>query len=55
MHTWHHAKHCLEKYLYGVNCGISLSVWDFLLDGILTDLERLSWALQLRKIPLIAL
>lgn len=30
MHTWHHARHWPERYRYGVNFGISLSVWDFL-------------------------
>lgn len=30
MHTWHHAKHWPERYRYGVNFGVSLSVWDFL-------------------------
>lgn len=29
MHIWHHAKH-LPKGRYGVNFGISLSVWDYL-------------------------
>lgn len=30
MHVWHHAKEWPEKYPYGVNFGISLSLWDFL-------------------------
>ncbi len=30
MHTWHHAKQWPDKFHYGVNFGISLSVWDFL-------------------------
>lgn len=30
MHIWHHAKHLPETYPYGVNFGISLSVWDYL-------------------------
>ena len=30
MHAWHHAKHWPEEYRYGVNFGISLSIWDFL-------------------------
>ena len=30
MHIWHHAKEWPEKYPYGVNFGISLSLWDFL-------------------------
>jgi sterol desaturase/sphingolipid hydroxylase (fatty acid hydroxylase superfamily) len=30
MHTWHHARHWPERYRYGVNFGISLSIWDFL-------------------------
>ena len=29
MHTWHHAKQWPAKFPYGVNFGISLSVWDF--------------------------
>ena len=29
MHIWHHAKH-LPKGSYGVNYGISLSIWDYL-------------------------
>ena len=30
MHTWHHARDWPDKYPYGVNFGISLSLWDFL-------------------------
>lgn len=30
MHTWHHAKKCPSRFKYGVNFGISLSIWDFL-------------------------
>lgn len=30
MHTWHHAQDWPDNYKYGVNFGISLSVWDFL-------------------------
>lgn len=30
MHTWHHARQLPEKYRYGVNYGISLSLWDHL-------------------------
>jgi sterol desaturase/sphingolipid hydroxylase (fatty acid hydroxylase superfamily) len=30
MHIWHHAKHLPEKWRYGVNYGISLSLWDYL-------------------------
>ena len=30
MHTWHHAKQWPENNRYGVNFGISLSVWDFI-------------------------
>lgn len=30
MHIWHHAKEWPDKYPYGVNFGISLSLWDFL-------------------------
>jgi sterol desaturase/sphingolipid hydroxylase (fatty acid hydroxylase superfamily) len=30
MHIWHHAKDLPEKYPYGVNFGISLSLWDYL-------------------------
>lgn len=29
MHTWHHARHIPEEYKYGVNYGISLSLWDY--------------------------
>lgn len=30
MHTWHHAKSFPEAHRYGVNFGISLSLWDYL-------------------------
>ncbi|MFN0276310.1 MAG: sterol desaturase family protein [Chitinophagales bacterium] len=30
MHIWHHAKHIPSRYRYGVNFGLSLSVWDYL-------------------------
>ena len=30
MHIWHHAKDLPFKHRYGVNFGISLSIWDFL-------------------------
>lgn len=30
MHLWHHAKHLPAERNYGVNYGISLSVWDYL-------------------------
>lgn len=30
MHIWHHAKHLPRGYRYGVNFGISLSLWDYL-------------------------
>ena len=30
MHTWHHALDWPDHYPYGVNFGISLSIWDFL-------------------------
>jgi sterol desaturase/sphingolipid hydroxylase (fatty acid hydroxylase superfamily) len=30
MHIWHHAKELPEEYPYGVNYGISLSLWDYL-------------------------
>jgi sterol desaturase/sphingolipid hydroxylase (fatty acid hydroxylase superfamily) len=30
MHIWHHAKHIPYRYRYGVNYGISLSVWDYI-------------------------
>ena len=29
MHLWHHAHH-LPKNSYGVNFGLSLSIWDYL-------------------------
>lgn len=30
MHIWHHAKQLPENHQYGVNFGISLSLWDYL-------------------------
>lgn len=30
MHIWHHAKHLPEQFPYGVNFGISLSIWDYI-------------------------
>jgi sterol desaturase/sphingolipid hydroxylase (fatty acid hydroxylase superfamily) len=30
MHTWHHAKAYPSQYRYGINFGISLSLWDYL-------------------------
>lgn len=30
MHKWHHVKEFPDKYPYGINFGISLSVWDYL-------------------------
>lgn len=30
MHIWHHAKDLPEKHKYGVNYGISLSIWDYI-------------------------
>jgi len=30
MHIWHHAKALPKDYKYGVNFGISLSIWDYL-------------------------
>jgi sterol desaturase/sphingolipid hydroxylase (fatty acid hydroxylase superfamily) len=30
MHIWHHAKQLPEDRRYGVNFGISLSIWDYL-------------------------
>ena len=30
MHIWHHAESLPKKYRYGVNFGISLSLWDYL-------------------------
>lgn len=30
MHTWHHAKHLPKGKGYGVNFGLSLSLWDYL-------------------------
>ncbi|MEQ9261723.1 MAG: sterol desaturase family protein [Owenweeksia sp.] len=29
MHIWHHARELPEKHRYGVNFGLSLSVWDY--------------------------
>jgi sterol desaturase/sphingolipid hydroxylase (fatty acid hydroxylase superfamily) len=30
MHIWHHAKELPETTKYGVNYGITLSLWDYL-------------------------
>ncbi|MBC8047868.1 MAG: sterol desaturase family protein [Fimbriimonadaceae bacterium] len=30
MHIWHHAKKYPEQYKYGINFGLSLSIWDYL-------------------------
>jgi sterol desaturase/sphingolipid hydroxylase (fatty acid hydroxylase superfamily) len=30
MHIWHHAKKLPPQHRYGMNYGISLSVWDYL-------------------------
>jgi sterol desaturase/sphingolipid hydroxylase (fatty acid hydroxylase superfamily) len=30
MHIWHHAKHMPSKHPYGINFGITLSIWDYL-------------------------
>lgn len=30
MHTWHHAKQYPSNFRYGINYGLSLSVWDYL-------------------------
>lgn len=30
MHIWHHAKHLPEGIKYGVNFGLTLSIWDYL-------------------------
>jgi sterol desaturase/sphingolipid hydroxylase (fatty acid hydroxylase superfamily) len=30
MHLWHHAKELPDSHRYGVNFGISLSIWDYL-------------------------
>jgi sterol desaturase/sphingolipid hydroxylase (fatty acid hydroxylase superfamily) len=30
MHIWHHAKYLPKDSKYGVNYGISLSIWDYL-------------------------
>ena len=30
MHIWHHAKHWPEDFRYGINFGLSLSLWDYL-------------------------
>ncbi len=29
MHIWHHAKHLPKEYRYGVNFGITFSLWDY--------------------------
>lgn len=30
MHIWHHARHWPESHPYGINFGLTLSVWDYL-------------------------
>lgn len=30
MHIWHHAKHLPEERKYGVNFGLTLSIWDYI-------------------------
>ena len=30
MHIWHHAKELPENSQYGVNFGLTLSIWDYL-------------------------
>lgn len=30
MHIWHHAKHIPDSHPYGINFGITLSIWDYL-------------------------
>ena len=30
MHIWHHAKKMPETHPYGINFGISLSIWDYI-------------------------
>jgi sterol desaturase/sphingolipid hydroxylase (fatty acid hydroxylase superfamily) len=30
MHTWHHAKYFPAQFKYGINYGISLSIWDYI-------------------------
>ena len=30
MHIWHHAKHLPEDKQYGVNFGLTLSIWDYI-------------------------
>jgi len=30
MHIWHHAKHLPDGHPYGINYGITLSIWDYL-------------------------
>lgn len=30
MHLWHHAQHLPDKYRYGTNFGLTLSIWDYL-------------------------
>jgi sterol desaturase/sphingolipid hydroxylase (fatty acid hydroxylase superfamily) len=30
MHIWHHAKDLPENHPYGMNYGISLSIWDYI-------------------------
>ena len=30
MHIWHHAKKLPRKHRYGMNFGLSLSIWDYI-------------------------
>lgn len=30
MHIWHHSKELPESHPYGMNFGLSLSIWDYL-------------------------
>ena len=30
MHIWHHAKKMPDSHPYGINFGISLSIWDYI-------------------------
>lgn len=32
MHIWHHVKHLPKEHPYGINFGITLSIWDYLFD-----------------------
>ena len=34
MHIWHHVKDLPRKFKYGVNFGITLSVWDYLFNTV---------------------